>query len=142
MPGCLPACCPSGAEVITDHPHNNVTDAIFQKIGVNLHQQPSHPLGIIKGAIHDYFDKQHPELFTKFDNLHPVVTAKAVSRGGRGGRDSSMNGKRRRHHRRSWAINGLEPGHVASAARCRPQVSALTGWVQPIPASPKIRGGV
>lgn len=45
-------------EVITDHPFNNVTDAIFQKIGVNLHQQPTHPIGIIKGAIYDYFDKQ------------------------------------------------------------------------------------
>lgn len=45
-------------EVITDHPFNNVTDSIFQKIGVNLHQQPAHPIGIIKGAIYDYFDQQ------------------------------------------------------------------------------------
>lgn len=36
------------AEVITAHPYNNVTESIFQKIGVNLHQQPNHPLGILK----------------------------------------------------------------------------------------------
>ncbi|KAI7835962.1 hypothetical protein COHA_010161 [Chlorella ohadii] len=64
-------------EVITSHPYNNVTDSIFQKIGVNLHQQPSHPLGILKGAIYDYFDAQHPGTFTKFDGLAPVVAAKA-----------------------------------------------------------------
>lgn len=64
-------------EVITDHPANNVTDSIFQKIGINLHQQPAHPIGMIKAAIHDYFDRQHPGSFTKFDNLTPVVSAKA-----------------------------------------------------------------
>jgi hypothetical protein len=65
--------------VITGHPFNNVTDSIFEKIGVNLHQQAGHPIGIIKGAIYDYFDTQHPSLFAKFDDLAPVVTAKAVS---------------------------------------------------------------
>jgi phenylalanyl-tRNA synthetase alpha chain len=63
--------------VITGHPFNNVTDSIFEKIGVNLHQQAGHPIGIIKGAIYDYFDTQHPSLFAKFDDLAPVVTAKA-----------------------------------------------------------------
>ena len=42
---------PRLAEVITSHPYNNVTDSIFQKIGVNLHQQPSHPLGILKARL-------------------------------------------------------------------------------------------
>lgn len=37
--------------MITSHPYNNVTDSIFQKIGVNLHQQPSHPLGILKARL-------------------------------------------------------------------------------------------
>jgi len=41
--------------VITEDPINNVTDNIFSKIGVNLHQKPNHPLCIIKNAIHDYF---------------------------------------------------------------------------------------
>ncbi|KAL4444996.1 hypothetical protein ABPG77_004046 [Micractinium sp. CCAP 211/92] len=67
----------SREEVITDHPFNNVTDSIFQKIGVNLHQQPAHPIGIIKGAIYDYFDQQHPSTFVKFDDLQPLVTAQA-----------------------------------------------------------------
>lgn len=67
------------AEVITGHPANNVTDSIFEKIGVNLHQQAAHPIGIIKSAIYEYFDTQHPALFAKFDDLAPVVSAKAVS---------------------------------------------------------------
>ncbi|KAI3438380.1 hypothetical protein D9Q98_000812 [Chlorella vulgaris] len=67
----------SRADVITDHPFNNITDTIFQKIGVNLHQQPGHPIGIIKGAIHDYFDSHHPTTFTKFDDLAPIVAATA-----------------------------------------------------------------
>ena len=67
------------AEVITEHPFNNVTDSIFQKIGVNLHQQAGHPIGMIKGAIYDFFDTRHPDAFKKFDNLQPLVTAQAVS---------------------------------------------------------------
>jgi phenylalanyl-tRNA synthetase alpha chain len=66
------------ADVITGHPYNNVTENIFQKIGANLHQRPDHPLCIIKNAIYAYFDEQHPGKFQKFDNLYPVVTAKAV----------------------------------------------------------------
>ena len=65
--------------MITEHPFNNVTDSIFQKIGVNLHQQPGHPIGMIKGAIYDFFDTKHPDAFKKFDNLQPLVTAPAVS---------------------------------------------------------------
>lgn len=48
------------AEIITSDPHNNVTDGIFSKIGVNLHHQPNHPIGIIKSAIYSYFDAAHP----------------------------------------------------------------------------------
>lgn len=44
-PTAVPRCL---AEVITAHPYNNVTESIFQKIGANLHQQPNHPLGILK----------------------------------------------------------------------------------------------
>lgn len=67
----------SFAEVINGHPFNNVTDNIFEKIGVNLHHQPSHPIGIIKDAIYAYFDQRYPGKFNKFDDLHPVVTATA-----------------------------------------------------------------
>jgi phenylalanyl-tRNA synthetase alpha chain len=62
-------------EVITGHPYNNVTDNIFEKIGANLHQQPSHPIGIIKDAIYSYFDQKFPSTFTKHDNLYPIVPA-------------------------------------------------------------------
>lgn len=47
-------------EVITGDPANNVTDYIFEKIGTNLHHKADHPIGIIKQAIHDYFDETAP----------------------------------------------------------------------------------
>jgi hypothetical protein len=41
LPRSLPACDPCRrrrrADVITGDPHNNITESIFQKIGVNLH---------------------------------------------------------------------------------------------------------
>eukprot|EP00803_Ostreobium_quekettii_P006794 evm.model.scf_48.13 EVM.evm.TU.scf_48.13 scf_48:88292-90928(+) len=64
---------PSREEVITADPANNVTDNIFSKIGVNLHQQRGHPLCTIKEAIYDYMDKEFPGVFSKHDNLYPVV---------------------------------------------------------------------
>ena len=64
-------------EVITSHPANNVTENIYEKIGSNLHHIPTHPLGIIKEAIYGYFDRNYPNTFTKFDDLHPVVKATA-----------------------------------------------------------------
>ena len=64
--------------MLTDHPFNNVTDNVFQKMGMNLHQRPDHPLCILKDAIHAYFDKNYPGTFNKFDNLYPVVTTRAV----------------------------------------------------------------
>ena len=79
---------PAGcAEVITGHPSNNVTDSIYSRMGAQLHQQAAHPLGILKAAIYAYFDAQHPGTFAKFDDLRPVVEAKAVRRRGglRGG---------------------------------------------------------
>lgn len=62
--------------VITDNPSNNITDNIFQKIGVNLHRQPNHPICIIKTAIYDYFDQNQPG-FNKFDDLNPLVSTTA-----------------------------------------------------------------
>ncbi|KAL4523153.1 hypothetical protein Ndes2526A_g07856 [Nannochloris sp. 'desiccata'] len=64
-------------DVITSDPANNVTDNIFEKIGYNLHQQPSHPIGIITNAINSYFHEKYPNTFTTFDNLQPIVSAKA-----------------------------------------------------------------
>lgn len=64
------------ADVITDHPANNVTEALYQKIGANLHRRPEHPLGIIKDAIFQYFEKSAPGQFRLFDDLHPIVSTK------------------------------------------------------------------
>ena len=66
-------------EVITDDPFNNVTENIFAKIGANLHRRPDHPICIIKEAIYSFFDERHPGVFSKLDDLHPVVTAASVS---------------------------------------------------------------
>ena len=70
--------CPPCAEVITDHPFNNVTENIFTKIGANLHRRPDHPICIIKEAIYSFFDERRPGVFSKLDDLHPVVSAYAV----------------------------------------------------------------
>jgi phenylalanyl-tRNA synthetase alpha chain len=73
-------------DVITGHPANNVTDAVFDKIGANLHRRPDHPIAIIKDAIYSYFDDAAASAgaagagraaFSKFDDLHPVVAATA-----------------------------------------------------------------
>jgi len=64
-------------EVITDHPSNNITEIIYQKLGTNLHQRPAHPLGIIKAAIEEHFEKEFPGKFKTFDSLYPVVSTKA-----------------------------------------------------------------
>jgi phenylalanyl-tRNA synthetase alpha chain len=34
--------------VLTQEPGNNVTEYIYSKMGINLHHQPNHPIGIIK----------------------------------------------------------------------------------------------
>ena len=67
------------AEVITDHPFNNVTENIFAKLGANLHRRPDHPICIIKEAIYSFFDERRPGVYAKLDDLYPVVSAKAVS---------------------------------------------------------------
>jgi hypothetical protein len=43
---------PKREEVINSDPANNVTDYIYEKMGVNLHQQPGHPICTIKDAIY------------------------------------------------------------------------------------------
>ena len=61
-----------------DDPTNNVPDSIFSKLGLQLHRRNNHPLGILKNAIFDYFDTTYPNKFTKFDDLCPIVSVKAV----------------------------------------------------------------
>ncbi|KAF8661180.1 hypothetical protein HU200_057293 [Digitaria exilis] len=59
-----------------DDPTNNVPDTIFSKIGLQLHRRDSHPLGILKNTIYDYFDKNFAGQFDKFDDLCPLVSVK------------------------------------------------------------------
>jgi hypothetical protein len=93
---------PARSAVITGDPANNVSDYIYSKMGVNLHQQTGHPIGIIKQAIYDYFDKQHPGVFKKFDDLYPIVSTTAnfdevlVPAGGRAAGGQGGGGGRRR----------------------------------------------
>ncbi len=68
---------PPRSAVITDDPANNVTDYIYSKMGINLHHQPDHPIGIIKQTIQSFFESQYPNTFTCFDDLYPVVSTKA-----------------------------------------------------------------
>lgn len=57
----------------------NVTPKILSKVGMNLHNQKHHPLGLLKLRIENYFYRNyinrvgHP-LFAVFDNLNPVVS--------------------------------------------------------------------
>ncbi|CAK9215369.1 unnamed protein product [Sphagnum troendelagicum] len=60
-----------------DDPTNNVPDTVFGKIGLQLHNRKSHPLGILKNAIYSYFDETFPGVFHKVDNLLPIVSVKA-----------------------------------------------------------------
>lgn len=46
-----------------------------------LRRQPNHPIGIIKSAIYDYFEREHPGVFHTYDDLYPVVSAHAVRLG-------------------------------------------------------------
>lgn len=64
-------------DVVKDDPTNNVPDSIFTKLGMQLHKRGQHPLGILKNAIHDYFDKSYSGKFEKFDDLCPIVSVKA-----------------------------------------------------------------
>lgn len=68
---------PARDAVLTDDAANNVSEYIYSKMGINLHHQPSHPIGIIKQAIYDYLTAKHPGIFTTHDGLYPVVSCKA-----------------------------------------------------------------
>ena len=66
-------------EIITDDPMNNVTDNIFSKIGINLHQKPGHPLCTIKTAIHDYFTQVTPPPPKQTPEDLPLAGLRSVS---------------------------------------------------------------
>ncbi|KAL8182491.1 UNVERIFIED_CONTAM: Phenylalanyl-tRNA synthetase [Gekko kuhli] len=58
---------------------SNVTKKVLSKVGKNLHNQPYHPLWLIKERVKDHFYKQYigrfgTPLFSVYDDLLPVVT--------------------------------------------------------------------
>ncbi|CBI21731.3 unnamed protein product, partial [Vitis vinifera] len=67
----------SNTDVVRDDPTNNVPDAIFSKLGMQLlHRRDQNPIGIVKNAIYDYFDANYSNKFDKFDDLCPIVSTK------------------------------------------------------------------
>ncbi|KAM3577627.1 hypothetical protein VYU27_000503 [Nannochloropsis oceanica] len=65
------------ARVHTGHHKNNVPVALSEKIGRELHRNPSHPLGIIKDRIEGYFRERAATTGVAVeivDNFFPVVS--------------------------------------------------------------------
>ena len=54
-----------------DAPGCNVTANIAGRVGSDLHRRPLHPLGIIQQKIVDFW---HPQDFSVYDNLSPIVS--------------------------------------------------------------------
>lgn len=56
----------------------NITPAIIQKIGRNLHREKHHPIGLIKLRIQNFFYSNYVKrgnpIFSVYDNLNQVVT--------------------------------------------------------------------
>ena len=46
---------PERSVVMTSSPENNVTEHIYSKMGIGLHANKDHPLGLLKSKIHSYF---------------------------------------------------------------------------------------
>ncbi|KAH3768801.1 phenylalanine--tRNA ligase, mitochondrial-like [Dreissena polymorpha] len=61
-------------------PWTNVSPAILEKIGMNLHSQKYHPICLIRQRIQDFFYKRFTKrgnpIFSVFDNESPVVSLK------------------------------------------------------------------
>ncbi|KAI4318186.1 hypothetical protein L6164_025987 [Bauhinia variegata] len=66
----------SKEDVVRNDPTNNVLDAIFSKLGKQLHRRDNHPLGILKNTIYEYFDANFSNKFNKLDDLCPIVSVK------------------------------------------------------------------
>lgn len=61
---------------------SNISPAIENKIGVDLHRKESHPICTIKHIIFDHFnthyrDNNNQPIFKQYDNFYPEVTTKA-----------------------------------------------------------------
>ncbi len=67
-----------GTEYKTDNV-TNVTPAIINKVGRNLHNIPQHPINIVKQRVVDHFYKHYTTntgnaVFSHIDNVSPIVT--------------------------------------------------------------------
>lgn len=64
----------------TNHPAKNVSPAVLEKLGENLHLQLDHPLGIMKAKIetfcNTYATAQGQKPFAIYDRLSPLVLTK------------------------------------------------------------------
>jgi len=63
---------------LTPHPSNNITPHIASLVGRDLHLRPSHPIGIIRSKIQEYFislSKSTSTNYEIFDAEDPIVTA-------------------------------------------------------------------
>lgn len=58
---------------LSDHPNNNVPPHIAALVGKGLHTRPSHPIGIIRSKIQEYFASL-PVQYTVYDAEDPIVT--------------------------------------------------------------------
>jgi phenylalanyl-tRNA synthetase alpha chain len=61
--------------------YSNLTPKILSYIGKNVHLQKNHPLSLIRQRITNYFYKEYTSpkgtpLFSVYDSLNPIVTAK------------------------------------------------------------------
>lgn len=68
---------------------SNITPTIQQKVGVNLHMQPNHPINIIKTLVEAYFQERYRSsgssrsgsgsgcVFSILDNMDPYVSTSA-----------------------------------------------------------------
>ncbi|XP_076999883.1 phenylalanine--tRNA ligase, mitochondrial isoform X1 [Tamandua tetradactyla] len=59
--------------------HTNLTRKVLSKVGRNLHNQPHHPLWLLKERVKEHFYRQYvgrsrTPLFSVYDDLPPVVT--------------------------------------------------------------------
>lgn len=59
--------------------YSNLTRKVLSKVGRNLHNQPQHPLWLLKERVKQHFYAQYPgragtPLFSVYDDLSPVVT--------------------------------------------------------------------
>ena len=62
------------AQLLNSNSNSNITNFITSKIGRKLHNQPFHPIEIMKRHIYNYFKNLEKYQFNFFDDLDPIVS--------------------------------------------------------------------